>query len=375
MAHNHSCTFLSVLRHLTSSPSGCLERVDLGSNNTTNKTRFRPDRGDYPPWAHELRFPVYVLNVPHLTRRRAFMTRQLASLNARDVTWILCANKLEVDAMGPKMRACAYPCVQLNRYFAMNKTTNEPEAHGNSYIDFLSNGTVSLALKHKIAAFDIMRRKLDCALILEDDAVLPPTLFASLDYVAKLPERLKDRGGIDLFWMGSYSSRKNVGTLIDHEPISMPYDAKTRQAKTDPVLDIKLRKRNATRFPPIFGAVGYVLFSPAADLVASEPVTTAADIAISYFPKSHINHEMGGRVAGHPQRVYLDGTCESDPWQEGTLPKGVARAKYVQRTPTEQYGPHEWILWPVPPQDQQSLFGDRGGTHMHNGGRMLAARE
>lgn len=155
-----SC-FYSVMRHLASTPSGCMVRVDLSS--ATNTRHY---------------FPIYVLNAPFLSKRRTFMEGQLAKLGAADVTFIMCANRDEVNELSPTMRACAYPCVQLNRYFEL-ESTGMPRR--------LSNGTVSLALKHKLAAWDLLERKLRCALVLEDDAMLPADLFRHLEHVAQLP--------------------------------------------------------------------------------------------------------------------------------------------------------------------------------------------
>ena len=319
-----SC-FSDVLRHLA--PPDCLHRKNYsahGNSPTTTSTS-----------SSAAAFPIYVLHAPWLTRRHDFMHGQLKQLGAADVTWVICSNRGEVDALSPSMRACAYPCVQLNRYFNVNQSTNVPLP--------LSNGTISLALKHKIAAWDIVQRKLSSGLVLEDDAVLPPDLFRALSNVGSLPQRLGSP--VDIFWMGSYSSRKNVGTLNDHTKVSPP-----RSETTGGLAALtSIRKRNATRFPPIFGAVAYVLFEPAARLVSSEPVTTAADIAISFYPRAGITHTVGRST---PARVFPDATCDAE--------DGV---NYKQRTPSEQYGPPEWIIWPVAPGDQPKLFGDHGGTH------------
>lgn len=314
------------LRQLAASPRGCLIREDLSQNSSKAIGMLLP------------RFPVYVLHAPWLLRRHNFMQKQLVGLTAADVTWVTCANRGDVDSMSPAMRHCAYPCVQMNRYAVMNKTTDRAEP--------LANGTVSLALKHKLAAYDILQRGLTAALVLEDDAVLPPDLWTQL-------ARLQLPRACQLFWMGSYSSRTNVGTLADH-----------------PRIADNVHRRDASRgFPVILGAVGYVLFRSGAQLVASEPVTTAADIAISLFPRVGVSHQARGTSAslapprhGHnlkdkPFRSYEDGTCEDD--------SGV---RYVQRTPTEQAGPKQWILWPVGPGEQLAAFGDHGGTHDHPGG-------
>ncbi len=339
----------TVLRHLATTPPGCLERANYSSTSTTTAH------------AHLAHYPVYVLNAPSLTHRRSFMRLQLVKLGAQDVTWVMCSNRPEVDALSPRLRACAYPCVQLNRYSNTNDTTGEP--------NLLSNGTVSLALKHKLCAYDLLQRGLTSALVLEDDAVLPPQLWRVLHYVARLPLQ------IELFWMGSYSSRKNVGTLADHAPVTVapPHAAaaafgggahESHESHAPPLPALAgLRKRNTTRFPPILGTVAYVLTDAAARLVAREPVTTAADIAISYFPREGVTHTIGMPRKPPPPgaqqhrgsgRTYADGTCEA---ADGT--------RYTQHSPAEQYGPSEWIIWPVAPQDRPKVFGagDHGATH------------
>lgn len=174
--------FNAVLRHLASTPPDCLMRANYTANATSHPS----------PYSH---FPVYVMHAPWLHARHAFMERQLQVLGAADVTWVLCSNRNEVDALSPSQRECAYPCVQLGRYYDMNATTGNPI--------WLTNGTISLALKHKLAAWDMHERGVRHALMLEDDAILPPLLWPSLHYLARVPLH------IDIFWMGSYSSRMN----------------------------------------------------------------------------------------------------------------------------------------------------------------------
>ena len=119
---------------------------------------------------------------------------------------------------------------------------------------------------------------------------------------------------------------KNVGTLAAHIPIPLTQSKPTGLAP--PVAPLaSLRRRNSSMFPPIFGAVAYVLFHSGARLAAHEPVTTAADIAISFFARPGISHTIGvpkGSKGGHG-RTFEDATCEA---ADGTF--------YQQRTPPEQ---------------------------------------
>ena len=120
-------------------------------------------------------------------------------------------------------------------------------------------------------------------------------------------------------------------------------------------------------FPPILGAVAYVMFESGAAIAASEPVTTPADIAISLFPRAGVSHSGVAHAHGRAHHLehtdtthrtsFVDGTCEG---ADGTL--------YEQRTPPEQYAPAEWVIWPVAPDQQSKVFGDHGGTH--NTGRV-----
>ena len=142
-------------------------------------------------------FPIYVMNTPELARRRAFMRSQLARLGARDVTWVLCGNRDEIEAFSPALRRCVYPCVQLNMLNMRPKWPLRPSTQP------MSNGTLSLALKHKLAASHILTRRLPCALLLEDDAVLPwrraDMFWRALARIAALDASVP----MDIFWLGS----------------------------------------------------------------------------------------------------------------------------------------------------------------------------
>ena len=99
-------------------------------------------------------------------------------------------------------------------------------------------------------------------------------------------------------------------------------------------------------------------------------VTTAADIAISLWPRAGVSHTIGvpgnapTRAAAaqrHDARAstFDDGTCAAEAAGTGTA------SLLQQRTPTEQFGPNEWVIWPVAPGDRAKYFGaaDQGATH------------
>ena len=355
-----SC-FANVLLHLASSPPGCMIREDCTANTTRGVSLLLP------------RFPIYVLNAPWLTRRRHFMRSQLQRLGATDVTWVTCANRPEVDEFTAAQRACAFPCQQLNRFHVPLKGDSTKGPEGSP--EFLSNGTVSLALKHKLACFDMLMRNLTAALILEDDAVLPVDLWGAMARVYLPPSA-------QIFWMGSYSRRTNVGTLSDHEPLQLTASKAPLSSNVGPSSQhggpIPIYKRMSSKFPTILGAVAYVMFASGARIVASEPVTTAADIAISYYPRAGTSIRARSTstavrtdassvgvtttTSSRPAyRSFTDGSCTSE--YEGDQRAGHL---YEQRTPTEQYGPKEWLIWPMPPDDRLKHLGDNGATHVHS---------
>ncbi len=248
--------FADVLRALA--PPACMHRQSYANSTLTLD-----------------QIPVYVMHAPVLAHRRAHMRAQLERLGALDVTWVLCANREDVVALTTEQRACAHPCVQHNQWFGENQT--------------MKNGTLSLALKHKLACHDMLQRRLPAALMLEDDALLPSNLWARLS-ATPIP------GNADLFYLGSYSRNRVQGTLRNH-PLVLP----------------GVHRRNTSAL--IFGALAYVTFAGGARVITAAPVTTAADIAISHD---------GGECTGDDGRVY------------------------THHPPANQYGPTEWWVWPVP---------------------------
>ena len=62
--------------------------------------------------------------------------------------------------------------------------------------------------------------------------------------------------------------------------------------------------------------------------------------------------------ANSARKELADGTCEGE---DGTL--------YEQRAavPTEQYGPKEWIIWPLDAGERAKYVHDSGATHGQGG--------
>ena len=90
----------------------------------------------------------------------------------------------------------------------------------------------------------MLQRKLTAALVLEDDATLPTDLWVAMERISLPPTA-------QLFWMGSYSRRTNVGTLASHPFADGTTLSTASGSKSKPVA---IHKRNGTMFPPIFGA-------------------------------------------------------------------------------------------------------------------------
>ena len=226
------------------------------------------------------------------------MHRQLIRLHAGDVTWVLCAGREVVAALDAANRTCLHPCNE------QNELSNQVRLH---------DGTISLALKHKLACLDMLRRGLASALVLEDDAMLPATMWESLAQM-DIPR------DADIFWVGSYaSSAKGSFGTEQHPEAPGVRDAPAR-----------VHRRNSSRYPHALGAVGYVVFPVGAWISSSQPVTAPADYALSVFGRRR---------------------CASD-----------LIDLYMLRAPPNQYGPASWLVWPVPDGKRPTGFG--GGTHL-----------
>ena len=173
MATGASCSYADALARL--SEGTCLQRT----TSTTNRV----------PLPSQL--AVYVLSVPSFVKRKRRMMTQLEAAGVDDVTWVYCANRDHVAHFDAAMRACIHP-----------EYVQHPWSRG----AVMANGTLSLAIKHQIAARDIVQRGLPAAIVLEDDAIVPSDLWRRL----ALLETPRDA---DVFYLGSYSSRAHVGTL------------------------------------------------------------------------------------------------------------------------------------------------------------------
>ncbi|KAL3932269.1 MAG: hypothetical protein SGPRY_000775 [Prymnesium sp.] len=247
--------------------------------------------------------PIYVLHSPFLHDRRNFMLDQLSGICTRDVTWVTCIERATIDLLDWEQRHCLMPCEAITTYF-----NPEGKAH-------LANGTVSLALKHKAAYLNIEKRRLTRALVLEDDAVLPPRLWDILA-AASVP------ADAQLFFLGSYGTWS--GNSLGTQAIRLGVDARLVNQDLDknPPL-VPVLKRNATTYPSILGGVGYIVYQSGAKFLSRLPVVAPADIGMTFVEQTP-----------HQQPASCDG--------------------FSLHVPLPQYGVARWIIWPA------KL---KGGTH------------
>ena len=215
--------------------------------------------------------PVYVVHAPFLMERGANMRRQLRALQVADVTFVHCINKQEVAAFSAEDRECLHPCYAVSAWTWVDD---------NRQLKSLHNGTLSLALKHKLVYFDVLRRQLHAALVLEDDAIVPPSLWSRLQSSTWPPDA-------SLVYLGSYGGFTG---LSSHPPYP-PHQADNRTllmrgcrslgcVMERMPLHLPLHRRDLTQSPKLIGAIGYIVFRRGAAQL-HQPVMVPADLGIS----------------------------------------------------------------------------------------------
>lgn len=229
-------------------------------------------------------YPVYALVSRNLPERWSRLQARLNLLGGDDIHLITCADRQDVDALSAAERRCLHPEYVVTRRWGHR-------ALG------LSNGTISLALKHQIAYSEVVRRGLPAALVVEDDAAVPPDLWRRVSEYAMPADAA-------VFYLGSYSANPRGGTL--HTEPALP--------GTSPAVH---RRRNGTE-PHIIGTLAYLVFQRGAKALLS-PVRVEADLALSLLGPS--------RPCGSPCPI---------------------------RAPREQYGPRQWLVAPDPASRQNS---------------------
>lgn len=129
--------------------------------------------------------PVFYINLATRLDRRNFMQAQFAALD-------ISAERIEAVAVSdvpqPLIDAQARPSRPWR----------------------ITAGDLACGLSHQLVWRTIIERNLDCALVLEDDALLAPTL---VDF---LSPGILDRVGADIIRLESWGSRAKLGTREHH---------------------------------------------------------------------------------------------------------------------------------------------------------------
>ncbi|KAL1527585.1 hypothetical protein AB1Y20_008972 [Prymnesium parvum] len=231
-----------------------------------------------------LALPIYVAHSRRLRRRRQALEPRLVAVGAPDVTFVLCADASQVSRLDRDTRRCLHPEYARTRW-------SSPAGQ-------LSNGTLSLALKHRLAHWDIHRRRLPAAVVLEDDAYVPPDLWLQL-------ARFHVPADAHLFFLGSYSRNTSPRMTL----------AAATRASPQPVQDdntLAVHRREAGKEPLLLGTVAYIVFARGAAAL-QQPVYAEADVDLSLLAISH----------------------------------HCTRAPCTNTAPPNQYGPARWLVWPV----------------------------
>lgn len=268
---------------------GCLER-------------WRPPlTPSLSPSAAATPLPVYIMHAKRLGRRRRHIEEQLLAVGVVDATFVLCADADVVARLDPAIYRCLHPQYTLTAW-------SRPGTKR------LGNGTLSLALKHRLAHVDAARRGLAASVMLEDDAVLPGDLWAQLlKYSVPVDA--------DVFFLGSYSRSSNPKLTLANAP-TVP--------GTQPTVH---RRVNGTSTPPphILGTVAYVLYLRGARALCSQPVRAESDVDLSLLvPTAH---------------------CAR------TSPRCAVAA------PPIQYGPTQWIVWQDESLGKERTHGAKNSVH------------
>ena len=192
-----------------------------------------------PTWG-PLEIPFYLINARCLVERRRNAMNNLWRLGIADITIVHCADADELRRLPNATYRTLHPGIVETRWGRAGSR--------------LPMGTVSLALKHMIAARDLLRRGVARAGIVEDDVVFAPTAASVLQQrINSLP------GNTMVYHAGSYS---RVHQTFARYPLTAP----------------GCRERRNDSW--IIGATAYVLWRRAASQLI-HPVIAAADVALT----------------------------------------------------------------------------------------------
>ena len=236
---------------------------------------------------------LYVAHARRLRRRRRSLETRLQAVGAPDVTFVLCADTDEISRLDAARRQCLHPEYARTRW--------------SSAAGRLSNGTLSLALKHRLAHWDMHRRKLSAALVIEDDALLPVDLWLQL-------ARYRLPADADLFFLGSYSKNVNARMTLSAAPqVTSPVNSTSEPS---------VHRRERGREPYLLGTVAYVVFARGAAAM-QRPVYAEADVDLSLL----------------------------------ALRRHCTITRCTNVAPPNQYGPTRWIAWPAAGEENTHVSG------------------
>ena len=288
---------------------------------------------------HQL--PVYVIHHPLLRLRRQVMEARLAAAaTASAVTWVLCANREDVDSLSSASRACLFQ-------FAVDRVDHK------HYETSMSNGTRSLALKHLLVYADVRRQGLPAALVFEDDAGVPPSLWQQFTHQSfSIPP------DADIFWLGGGHQNRNLGLQISMhgvnasrycgpaavlKAISGLPPMKHAPKKPGGVPLYCTFRRDFGQLPHFIGAVAYVITQRGARAWRGWPVRGPADLVLS-------RADLLCRPRGaHAERPRANASAAST----GGGASGSGHVPHANRTAAasspachlqSQYGPARWIV-------------------------------
>ena len=246
----------------------CLERWSTG------RSSMRPPA----------QMPIFVAHAARLRRRREHIEMQLQKVGAEDVTFVLCADADVVAGLDPAIYTCLHPGY-TKTYWSRPGVARLP------------NGTLSLALKHRLAHAEAARRKLRAALIIEDDAVLPLDLWSRLSEYT-IPT------DASIFFLGSYSRSLNPKLTLASSQLVLG---------TQPPVHRRHNGSTGKSPPHILGTVAYLLLEPGARALHNKPVRAESDVDLSLLAPTA--------------------------WCGPTSPECAVAA------PPAQYGPARWLIW------------------------------
>lgn len=248
-------------------------------------------RETQPVWT----LPLYVAHAARLRKRRRALEARLLAIGAADVTFVLCAAVEEVSRLEAARLRCVHPHYSRTRWSS---------ASGR-----LSNGTLSLALKHRIAHWDIYKRGLSTALVIEDDAYLPSDLWLQIS-------RYHVPADAHLFFLGSYSRNTSPHMTLSSAPQTLPPNKENGS--------LLVHRRQGGVEPLILGTVAYIVFARGA-AVLQRPVFAEADVDMTLL----------------------------------TISQYCSASECTNTAPPNQYGPSQWLVWPVAQDENTHASGSQ----------------